>query len=129
MVSVLCVRLVPVANDPLISMPPLVPTYRTVRLVRRSRGAVTHIRLILGLVINLLHDLQVPLKRYRLVKVRVCATLWVVIVHGRTYEEHSELLVTRARALVTARVTWFVFRTVMPTPLLSVLNLVCPLPN
>lgn len=51
------------------------------------------------------------------------------MVHGRTYEEHSGLAVTLIKAPVTARVTCFVFRTVMPTPLLSVLNLVCPLPN
>lgn len=71
MVKVLCVRVAPVANDPLMSMPPLVPTYKTVRLVRRPRGAVTQIKLILGLVIRLLHELHVPLRRYRPVNVRV----------------------------------------------------------
>lgn len=115
MLNTLCVRRAPVLNVPLISMFPLVCTYKTVRLVRKPRGAVTHIRPMPGLVISLLHDLHDIGKLHPVVNVVVCLLLWVVIVHGVIRLWHWLLVVTPINALVTSRVTWFVLRTVIPT--------------
>lgn len=71
MVNTLWARVVPVLNVPLISIFPLVPTYNTVRLVRRPRGAVTHIKLMPGLVISLLHELHEIGKLHPVVKLVV----------------------------------------------------------
>lgn len=66
----------------------------TFRLVRRSRGAVTHIRLMLGLVSSLLHELHDIGNLHLVVNVVVSFLLCVVIVHGVIRLVHCGLVVT-----------------------------------
>lgn len=55
----LCVLVVPWANVPLTSMRPFVVSVVSVRLWRLSRGDVTQMTLMFGLLSSLVHELHV----------------------------------------------------------------------
>lgn len=100
------------ANVPLYKIGPFPLRYTCVRLKRRERGAVTQTNRILGLLVKLLHDLQVCAKFYLSVNFLVPLRPWEVIVHGLIF-------LTLCSARVTPWVTRLVFTTLIPKCLTS----------